>query len=203
MLTPGVIPGQATDNFGAPQQQTMVNGSPNSSIGPSLQPERRTNSIGLRNTGNSCRIRRRAGVPRLTNSYAAEYGRFRACGGPWLRIRHHSGPRVALRVRAQHRLNATPGFPARTILPRTRCTGTVRRQRRRPDHQRPKRSSSELLGTQEADHGVCQPASRSQRRKRRHLSATRYAPPTRTQLPASQNRHGEPFRSGGQEDYGS
>jgi len=54
-LVPGVdFTGQATDNFGAPQQQTYVNGSPNSSIGSvNYNLDGGTNSNGLRNTGNS------------------------------------------------------------------------------------------------------------------------------------------------------
>ena len=70
--------GQATDNFGAPQQQTYINGSPNSSVGSvNYNLDGGTNSNGLRNTGNS--------VPNpdaveqfraITNSYSAEYGRF-------------------------------------------------------------------------------------------------------------------------------
>ena len=70
--------GQATDNFGAPQQQTYINGSPNSSVGSvNYNLDGGTNSNGLRNTGNS--------VPNpdaveqfraITNSYSSEYGRF-------------------------------------------------------------------------------------------------------------------------------
>src|SRR5260370_1860134 len=54
-LVPGVdFTGQATDNFGAPQQQTYINGSPNSSVGSvKYNLDRGTNSHGLRNTRNS------------------------------------------------------------------------------------------------------------------------------------------------------
>jgi hypothetical protein len=70
--------GQATDNFGAPQQQTYINGSPNSSVGSvNYNLDGGTNSNGLRNTGNS--IPNPDAVEQfraITNSYSAEYGRF-------------------------------------------------------------------------------------------------------------------------------
>jgi hypothetical protein len=70
--------GQATDSFGAPQQQTYINGSPNSSIGSvNYNLDGGTNSSGLRNTGNS--IPNPDAVQEfrvVTNSYSAEYGRF-------------------------------------------------------------------------------------------------------------------------------
>ncbi|MDQ6758935.1 MAG: TonB-dependent receptor [Acidobacteriota bacterium] len=78
-LTAGVdLTTQATDSFGAPQQQTLINGSPNSSIGSvNYNLDGGVNSSGLRNTGNA--------IPNpdavrefrvVTNSYSAEYGRF-------------------------------------------------------------------------------------------------------------------------------
>jgi outer membrane receptor protein involved in Fe transport len=78
-LTPGVdLTQQATDSFGAPQQQTLLNGSPNSGIGSvNYTMDGGSNMSGLRNTGNV--------VPNpdavqefraITNSYSAEYGRF-------------------------------------------------------------------------------------------------------------------------------
>src|ERR1051326_4566144 len=70
--------GQATDSFGAPQQQTYINGSPNSSVGSvNYNLDGGTNSSGLRNTGNS--IPNPDAVQQfrvVTNSYSAEYGRF-------------------------------------------------------------------------------------------------------------------------------
>ena len=70
--------GQATDSFGAPQQQTYINGSPNSSVGSvNYNLDGGTNSSGLRNTGNS--IPNPDAVQEfrvVTNSYSAEYGRF-------------------------------------------------------------------------------------------------------------------------------
>ena len=78
-LTAGVdLTTQATDSFGAPQQQTIVNGSANSSIGSvNYNLDGGVNSSGLRNTGNA--------IPNpdavrefrvVTNSYSTEYGRF-------------------------------------------------------------------------------------------------------------------------------
>jgi hypothetical protein len=83
--------GQATDSFGAPQQQTYINGSPNSSVGSvNYNLDGGTNSSGLRNTGNS--IPNPDAVQEfrvVTNSYSAEYGRF-AGGvvGHGLEVRH-------------------------------------------------------------------------------------------------------------------
>ncbi|MGI8741422.1 MAG: TonB-dependent receptor domain-containing protein [Bryobacteraceae bacterium] len=78
-LTAGVdLTTQATDSFGAPQQQTLINGSPNSSIGSvNYNLDGGTNSSGLRNTGNS--IPNPDAVQEfrvVTNSYSSEYGRF-------------------------------------------------------------------------------------------------------------------------------
>lgn len=78
-LTPGVDNTEsATDNFGAPMQATIVNGSPNSGIGSvNYVLNGGSNTSGLRNTGN---------VPPnpdaiqefrvITNSYPADEGRF-------------------------------------------------------------------------------------------------------------------------------
>ena len=78
-LTPGVDNTEsATDNFGAPMQATVVNGSPNSGIGSvNYSLDGGSNTNGLRNTGN---------VPPnpdaiqefrvLTNSFPADQGRF-------------------------------------------------------------------------------------------------------------------------------
>jgi hypothetical protein len=69
---------QATDNFGAPMQATIVNGSPNSGIGSvNYNLDGGSNTNGLRNTGNlppnpdaiqEFRV--------ITNSYPADEGRF-------------------------------------------------------------------------------------------------------------------------------
>ncbi len=78
-LTAGVdLTEQATDSFGAPMQVTLVNGSSNAGAGSvNYSLDGGTNASGLRNTGNV--------VPNpdavrefkvITNSYAAEYGRF-------------------------------------------------------------------------------------------------------------------------------
>ncbi len=78
-LTAGVdTTGQATDNFGAPQQVTLINGSPNSSIGSvNYNLDGGTNSNGLRNTGNSIPNPDAIEEFRVsTNSYSSEYGRF-------------------------------------------------------------------------------------------------------------------------------
>jgi len=70
--------GQATDSFGAPQQQTLINGSANSSVGSvNYNLDGGTNSNGLRNTGNSIPNPDAIQEVRVvTNSYSAEYGRF-------------------------------------------------------------------------------------------------------------------------------
>jgi hypothetical protein len=78
-LTAGVdTTDAATDNFGAPMQATLMNGSPNSSIGSvNYTLDGSSNTNGLRNTGNT--IPNPDAVQEfkvVTNGYSAEYGRF-------------------------------------------------------------------------------------------------------------------------------
>src|SRR5437764_609808 len=90
-LTAGVdTTDQATDNFGAPMQVTIVNGSPNSGIGSvnySLNGGSNTN--GLRNTGNVAPNPDAIQEFRvITNSYPADEGRF---GGATVTMVRKSG----------------------------------------------------------------------------------------------------------------
>lgn len=78
-LTAGVdTTDTATDNFGAPMQVTIINGSPNSSIGSvNYTLDGASNTNGLRNTGNVAPNPDAIQEFRVvTNSYSAEYGRF-------------------------------------------------------------------------------------------------------------------------------
>ena len=78
-LTAGVdTTDQATDNFGAPMQVTVVNGSPNSGIGSvNYSLNGGSNISGLRNTGNSAPNPDAIQEFRvLTNSFPADEGRF-------------------------------------------------------------------------------------------------------------------------------
>lgn len=78
-LTPGVDASDpATDNFGSPMQATIINGSPNSSIGSvNYTLDGGSNTNGLRNTGNVAPNPDAIQEFRVvTNSYSAEYGRF-------------------------------------------------------------------------------------------------------------------------------
>jgi len=78
-LTAGVdTTDQATDNFGAPMQVTVVNGSPNSGIGSvNYSLNGGSNINGLRNTGNVAPNPDAIQEFRvLTNSYPADEGRF-------------------------------------------------------------------------------------------------------------------------------
>ena len=78
-LTAGVdTTGQATDNFGAPMQVTVVNGSPNSGIGSvNYNLNGGSNTNGLRNTGNVAPNPDAIQEFRVTtNSYPADEGRF-------------------------------------------------------------------------------------------------------------------------------
>ena len=119
-LTAGVdFTGQATDNFGAPQQQTIVNGSPNSSIGSvNYNLNGGTNSNGLRNTGNSVPNPDAVQEFRVsTNSYSAEYGRF---AGGVVDVVTKSGTNdihgsLFEFVRNTH-LNANRWLPGQTVL---------------------------------------------------------------------------------------
>jgi hypothetical protein len=119
-LTPGVdFTGQATDNFGAPQQQTLINGSPNSSIGSvNYNLNGGTNSNGLRNTGNSVPNPDAVQEFRVsTNSYSAEYGRF---AGGVVDVVTKSGTNdlhgsLFEFVRNTH-LNANRWLPGQTVL---------------------------------------------------------------------------------------
>lgn len=119
-LTAGVdFTGQATDNFGAPQQQTLINGSPNSSIGSvNYNLNGGTNSNGLRNTGNSIPNPDAVQEFRVsTNSYSAEYGRF---AGGVVDVVTKSGTNrlhgsLFEFVRNTH-LNANRWLPGQTVL---------------------------------------------------------------------------------------
>src|SRR5215471_6918401 len=78
-LTAGVdTTSQATDNFGAPMQATLVNGSPNSGIGSvNYTLNGGSNTNGLRNTGNVAPNPDAIQEFRvITNSYPADEGRF-------------------------------------------------------------------------------------------------------------------------------
>jgi len=78
-LTPGVDNTEsATDNFGAPMQSTIVNGSPNSGIGSvNYSLDGGSNTNGLRNTGNAPPNPDAIQEFRVvTNSYPADQGRF-------------------------------------------------------------------------------------------------------------------------------
>ena len=78
-LTAGVdTTGQATDNFGAPMQATIVNGSPNSGIGSvNYNLDGGSNTNGLRNTGNVAPNPDAVQEFRVTtSSYPADEGRF-------------------------------------------------------------------------------------------------------------------------------
>jgi len=119
-LTAGVdFTGQATDNFGAPQQQTMVNGSPNSSIGSvNYNLNGGTNSNGLRNTGNSVPNPDAVQEFRVsTNSYSSEYGRF---AGGVVDVVTKSGTNQLHGSLFEYvrntRLNANRWLPGQTIL---------------------------------------------------------------------------------------
>lgn len=78
-LTPGVdTTDTATDNFGAPMQVTIINGSPNSGIGSvNYNLDGGSNTNGLRNTGNVPPNPDAIAEFRVTtNSYPADEGRF-------------------------------------------------------------------------------------------------------------------------------
>ena len=78
-LTAGVdTTDTAADNFGSPQQVTVVNGSPNSGIGSvNYSLDGGSNTNGLRNTGNSAPNPDAIQEFRVTtNSYPADEGRF-------------------------------------------------------------------------------------------------------------------------------
>ncbi len=78
-LTAGVdTTGAATDNFGAPQQVTLVNGAPNSGIGSvNYTLNGGSNTNGLRNTGNVAPNPDAIQEFRVqTNSFPADEGRF-------------------------------------------------------------------------------------------------------------------------------
>jgi len=78
-LTAGVdTTDQATDNFGAPMQVTIINGSPNSGIGSvNYNLDGGSNTNGLRNTGNAAPNPDAVQEFRVTtNSYPADEGRF-------------------------------------------------------------------------------------------------------------------------------
>ena len=78
-LTAGVdTTDQATDNFGAPMQVTIINGSPNSGIGSvNYNLDGGSNTNGLRNTGNVAPNPDAIEEFRVTtNSYPADEGRF-------------------------------------------------------------------------------------------------------------------------------
>ena len=119
-LTAGVdTTDQATDNFGAPMQVTVVNGSPNSGIGSvNYSLNGGSNINGLRNTGNSAPNPDAIQEFRvLTNSYPADEGRF---GGATVTMISKSGTNelhgTLFEFLRNDKLNANRWLPGQTIL---------------------------------------------------------------------------------------
>ena len=119
-LTAGVdTTDQATDNFGAPMQVTVVNGSPNSGIGSvNYSLNGGSNINGLRNTGNSAPNPDAIQEFRvLTNSFPADEGRF---GGATVTMISKSGTNelhgTLFEFLRNDKLNANRWLPGQTIL---------------------------------------------------------------------------------------
>jgi hypothetical protein len=119
-LTAGVdTTDQATDNFGAPMQVTIVNGSPNSGIGSvNYNLDGGSNTNGLRNTGNAAPNPDAVQEFRVTtNSYPADEGRF---GGASVSMVTRSGTnqlRVTLfEYLRNDKLNASRWLPGQSVL---------------------------------------------------------------------------------------
>ncbi len=119
-LTAGVdTTDQATDNFGAPMQVTIVNGSPNSGIGSvNYSLNGGTNINGLRNTGNSAPNPDAIQEFRvITNSYPADEGRF---GGATVTMISKSGSNdfhgTLFEFLRNDKLNANRWLPGTAIL---------------------------------------------------------------------------------------
>ncbi len=139
--------GQATDNFGAPQQQTYINGSPNASVGSvNYNLDGGTNSNGLRNTGNS--IPNPDAVDQfrvVTNSYSAEYGRF---AGGVVDVVTKSGTNNLHGSLFEFVRNTRTKCPAK----RSSAPQPVWRQRRRSCHQGPDIYLRQLFRAAATDH---------------------------------------------------
>ncbi len=119
-LTAGVdTTDQATDNFGAPMQVTIVNGSPNSGIGSvNYSLNGGSNINGLRNTGNSAPNPDAIQEFRvLTNSYPADEGRF---GGATVTMISKSGTNrfngTLFEFLRNDKLNANRWLPGQSAL---------------------------------------------------------------------------------------
>jgi len=119
-LTAGVdTTDQATDNFGAPMQVTIVNGSPNSGIGSvNYNLDGGSNTNGLRNTGNAAPNPDAVQEFRvITNSYPADEGRF---GGASVSMVTKSGTnqlRITLfEYFRNDKLNAARWLPGASVL---------------------------------------------------------------------------------------
>ncbi len=119
-LTAGVdTTDQATDNFGAPMQVTVVNGSPNSGIGSvNYSLNGGSNINGLRNTGNVAPNPDAIQEFRvLTNSYPADEGRF---GGATVTMISKSGTNdlhgTLFEFLRNDKLNANRWIPGQTVL---------------------------------------------------------------------------------------
>ncbi|MCU1236569.1 MAG: TonB-dependent receptor [Candidatus Solibacter sp.] len=119
-LTAGVdTTDQATDNFGAPMQVTIVNGSPNSGIGSvNYSLNGGSNINGLRNTGNSAPNPDAIQEFRvITNSYPADEGRF---GGATVTMISKSGTNnihgTLFEFLRNDKLNANRWLPGTAIL---------------------------------------------------------------------------------------
>src|SRR5689334_17291691 len=119
-LTAGVdTTSQATDNFGAPMQATLVNGSPNSGIGSvNYSLNGGSNISGLRNTGNSAPNPDAIQEFRvLTNSFPADEGRF---GGATVTMISKSGTNelhgTLFEFLRNDKLNANRWIPGQTVL---------------------------------------------------------------------------------------
>ncbi|MEO8368177.1 MAG: carboxypeptidase regulatory-like domain-containing protein [Candidatus Solibacter sp.] len=119
-LTAGVdTTDQATDNFGAPMQVTIVNGSPNSGIGSvNYNLNGGSNINGLRNTGNSAPNPDAIQEFRvLTNSFPADEGRF---GGATVTMISKSGTNrysgTLFEFLRNDKLNANRWLPGASVL---------------------------------------------------------------------------------------
>ena len=119
-LTAGVdTTDQATDNFGAPMQVTIVNGSPNSGIGSvNYSLNGGSNINGLRNTGNVAPNPDAIQEFRvITNSYPADEGRF---GGATVTMISKSGTNdfhgTLFEFLRNDKLNANRWLPGTAIL---------------------------------------------------------------------------------------